>query len=70
MVNTPIDEFESRAATANWGQTDHHITGLNELTEAIKSYDAKTVFKLPMQADKLTRENGNDSGRSFCDSTH
>ena len=42
-----IDEFESRAATCQLGvQTDHHVTGLNELAEAIKSYGAKAVLQI------------------------
>lgn len=42
-----IDEMESRAAISQLGvQTDHHITGLNELAEAIKSYGAKAVLQI------------------------
>jgi len=42
-----IDEFESRAAISQLGvQSDHHITGLNELAEAIKSYGAKAVLQI------------------------
>jgi len=42
-----IDEFESKAAISQLGvQTDHHITGLNQLSEAIKSYGAKAVLQI------------------------
>lgn len=42
-----IDELESRAAISQLGvQTDHHITGLNELAEAIQSYGAKAVLQI------------------------
>ncbi|NLO89224.1 MAG: FAD-dependent oxidoreductase [Clostridia bacterium] len=42
-----IDEFESKAAICQLGvQSDHHITGLNELAEAIQSYGAKAVLQL------------------------
>jgi len=42
-----IDEFESRAAISQLGvQSDHHITGLNELAEAIQSYGARAVLQI------------------------
>lgn len=42
-----IDELESKAAVSQLGvQSDHHITGLNELAEAIKSYGAKAVLQI------------------------
>lgn len=42
-----IDELESRAALCQLGvQTDHHITGLNQLAEAIQSYGAKAVLQI------------------------
>lgn len=42
-----IDELESKAAISQLGvQTDHHITGLNQLAEAIKSYGAKAILQI------------------------
>lgn len=42
-----IDELESKAAVSQLGvQTDHHVTGLNRLAEAIQSYGAKAVLQI------------------------
>lgn len=42
-----VDELESRAALSQLGvQTDHHITGLNLLAEAIQSYGARAILQI------------------------